>query len=145
MRLRVEWEAIRLYLGIEIPMSMKGQNLKFCLRLKLDLHAYFHAAYALLPDFEIFNNFDLIFDHFQWYNRVGPKIWTVNTSIWPVKNSYTKINGFFTFFGLHARRLKMKIINFRHWIGYNISEQIFTIQYQCPTFRSSPLILLLSQ
>ena len=34
---------------------------EFHVRLQIDLHSYFHATFALLEDFEIFDDFDRIF------------------------------------------------------------------------------------
>ena len=50
---------------------------EFHFRLRIDLHSYFHATFALLEDFEIFDNFDHILSLFRplkvYMTRVGQK------------------------------------------------------------------------
>ena len=40
---------------------MENKNHEFHFRLEIDLYSYFHATCKLLQDFEILDNFDLIF------------------------------------------------------------------------------------
>ena len=66
MPLRDDWGVICLYLALKIQMSIegeKGQNGRkgnefHEVRLGIDLLSYFHAACALLQDFEIFDAFE---------------------------------------------------------------------------------------
>ena len=71
-------------LGKKNPDVYLGENkvleFKFC--LETVSHSYFQATFALLEDFEIFDNFEHISTSLSTpeigYDPIGPKIWIVN-------------------------------------------------------------------
>ena len=118
-------------------MSISGEKGKkvheFHFRLEIYLHYYFHATWALLEDFEIFDHFGhifyLTFSHLSTpqsgYDPVGPTIRIANASIWPLLHSWVINNGVGKSFVLHKWGLKNEKFTIFRFSTINQTETFF--------------------